>query len=86
MLLVDLVARAPESEATLAVLDAQELVEVVVHLPADVLAGGERHHGQLDVPAREQDPAEVLVAEGLGFDVADPGERRGIVTHWCALT
>ena len=60
--LVDGVLRRAQVELGLALLDAQELVEVVVHLPADLLAGEEPHHRELRVATGEHDRAEVSLS------------------------
>ena len=56
------VAGRAHDDPTGALLDAQELVDVVVHLEADLLLGLEAHQGQLEVRAGPQGGAERAVA------------------------
>ena len=44
-----------------ALLEAEELVAVLVDLGADVAAGRQRHQHELQMPARVEDAAEILI-------------------------
>jgi hypothetical protein len=65
-----------ELEAPLALLDADELVVVVVHLGADVLVGRQPHHGELHVLPGEDDRSKCAVPERLALDVTHPADHR----------
>src|SRR5690606_29744935 len=52
-------------------LDADELVDVVVCLGPNVLAGLQRHHDQLHALRREEHLAEPVILQRLCFDVRD---------------
>jgi len=73
--LVDRVLASPELDTPGAALDPQELVDPLVHLTSDRLAGGEAHHCELRVLAREDDRAERRVGDRLLLDVADPAQH-----------
>lgn len=61
-----------------ALFDAQELVEAVVPLQTDILAGGNGHQRDLQVVARPERRAEVVVRERVGFDVQH-GRSRAVI-------
>src|SRR5699024_718305 len=67
------VLRGPHLGTPAPLLDAQELVVVLVDLEPDVVAGGDGHDGQLPVRAGPQGGAVVRVLQRRGLDVDDVG-------------
>jgi hypothetical protein len=85
--LVDRVLRRAELDTRAALLDAQELVVVIVRLEADVLARREAHHGQLVVLAGEEHGSERVIVERRLLDVAYPSEHRLVLLgSWIQAT
>ena len=60
-IVLDPVGDAVDADLALALLDAEELVAVLVHLLADVAAGRQRHQHQLEILAGVEDAAEILI-------------------------
>jgi hypothetical protein len=67
--LVELVLARAQHDLRAAFLDAQELIDVLVHLEPDLFAGRDAHHRQLHVLAGEYDRAKRRVVRGGFFDI-----------------
>jgi hypothetical protein len=58
------ILRAIEDESRLALLEAEELIHIRMHLPTDLLARLQTHDNQLAEPAGEKHLPEVPVLKG----------------------
>src|SRR5689334_5802833 len=76
VVILDRVARAVDDDLAFAFLDAEELVAVLVHFLADVLAGLQRHQHELQVLAGVEHAAEIVVLLRDPLDVIDKSFHR----------
>ena len=58
-----------------ALLNFDDLVQIIVHFQPDFTADGDRHHRDLQVRSRPKRGAEILVAQGFLMQVDDAGFR-----------
>jgi hypothetical protein len=75
VLRADLLRLAIEDGRAAAGDEGEHLVPVVVHLLADLPAGGDAHHDELSVRARVEHASEIAVGASRVLDRSVPGHR-----------